>query len=294
MIRSRAGDPYSARVQLVVMAAGHGRRFGGLKQLAPVGPNGEAIMDYTARDALTAGFEHIVLVVRDEVRDELLEHIADYWPPEIWVTPVTQGSIAGTAQAVASTAPAVDGSFGVANADDLYGPAAMQILAHQVEDLAPDEHVIVGYRLGQTVLTEAPVTRGVCVTKQGYLDLVQEQVVQRQASGRFTGRPIGAKATGADAEAGADLSGAEVVSMNLWGFSEGIYDDLERALALFDPATAPHAEGKPAELLLPDVVGRLVSSELARVRVVETEGRCIGLTHPDDVRLIQEIVASER
>jgi hypothetical protein len=272
------------------MAAGHGRRFGGLKQLAPVGPHGEAIMDYTARDALEAGFDHVVLVVRDEVRDELLEHIAAYWPPEIWVTPVTQGPIAGTAQAVASTAAMVEGSFGVVNADDLYGAVAIRLLAHEVEALVPDEHVIVGYRLGQTVLTDAPVTRGICVTNSdGYLEVVREQTVQRREAGGFTGRPLRAPAT----EASAELSGNEVVSMNLWGFSEGIFDDLDRALASFDPAIATHAEGKPPELLLPDVVARLVDHDLARVRVVETAGRCIGLTHPDDVPLVRGLIAAE-
>ncbi|MGD0084811.1 MAG: NTP transferase domain-containing protein [Acidimicrobiales bacterium] len=274
-------------MQLVVMAAGHGRRFGGLKQLAPVGPNGEALMDFTARDALAAGFDQVVLVVRKEVRDELLDHIARYWPAEMQVTPITQGPIAGTAQAVASTAPVVDGSFGVVNADDLYGAAAMQMLADQVASLGPDEHVIVGYHLDQTVLTDAPVTRGVCfTTEDGYLDVVQEQSVQRQPGGGFSGRPV-REATGP----GSELSGKEVVSMNLWGFSGGIYDDLDRALAKFDPATAPHAEGKPPELLLPDVVAQLAARQLARVRVVQTTGRCIGITHPDDLPLVRGIVA---
>jgi hypothetical protein len=91
-----------------------------------------------------------------------------------------------------------------------------------------------------------------------------------------------------------DLSGGEIVSMNLWGFSNGIFDDLDRALASFDPVTAPHTEGKPPEVLLPDVVARLVAAGLARVRVVETAGRCIGLTHPDDIPLVRSIVAAER
>ena len=258
-----------------------------MKQLAPVGPNGEALMDFTARDALAAGFDQVVLVVRKEVRDELLDHIARYWPAEMQVTPITQGPIAGTAQAVASTAPVVDGSFGVVNADDLYGAAAMQMLADQVASLGPDEHVIVGYHLDQTVLTDAPVTRGVCfTTEDGYLDVVQEQSVQRQPGGGFSGRPV-REATGP----GSELSGKEVVSMNLWGFSGGIYDDLDRALAKFDPATAPHAEGKPPELLLPDVVAQLAARQLARVRVVQTTGRCIGITHPDDLPLVRGIVA---
>jgi hypothetical protein len=127
-------------------------------------------------------------------------------------------------------------------------------------------------------------------TPDGYLDVVVEQTVQRMPGGGFTGRPILAPET----DPATALTGEEVVSMNLWGFSEGIFDDLDRALARFDPETAPHAEGKPAELLLPSVVADLVSKDLARVRVVQTEGRCIGLTHPDDVPLVQGIVAAER
>ncbi len=270
------------------MAAGHGRRFGGLKQLAPVGPEGQALMDYTARDALSAGFDHVVLVVRDEVQAELLAHIAEYWPPDILVTPVTQGPIAGTAQAVASTAPYVSGSFGVVNADDLYGPAALATLARETNGLCPDEHLIVGYQLDQTVITDAPVTRGLCfTTSDGYLDVVREHTMQRKADGAgYMGRPIHASPDDTT-----DFSGSEVVSMNLWGFSEGIFDDLERALRLFDPDTAPHAEGKPPELLLPDVVAKLVAADLARVKVVGTEGQCIGITHPDDLPIVRSLVA---
>jgi hypothetical protein len=289
MIRTLQAAPYSAPVQLVLMAAGHGRRFGGLKQLAPIGPNGEALMDYTARDALNVGVTHVVLVVREDVQDELMEHIAQYWPAEMEVTPVVQGLIAGTAQAVASTAPHIDGSFGVANADDLYGEEGLRTLVREVDTLVPDEHAIIGYRLEDTVLTDAPVTRGICVSgPDGYLEAVVEQTVQRHGpDGGFTGRPLHAD----PADPPTVLTGGEVVSMNLWGFSEGIFDDLERAIDLFDPETAPHDEGKPPELLLPDVVAHIVAKDLARVRVVPTSGRCIGLTHPDDVPLVREIVA---
>ncbi len=274
-------------MQLVLLAAGHGRRFGGLKQLAPVGPKGEAIMDYTARDALQAGFSEVVLVVREDVRDELLDHIAAYWPRDLEVTPVNQGPIAGTAQAVASAESAIDGSFGVANADDLYGAGALGRLAGEVDELGPDTHVIVGYRLRETVLTDAPVTRGICIVEDGFLVEVREETVKRQPDGSFVGRPIRA----AEADPSHDLSGEEVVSMNLWGFSEGIFDDLDRALRRFDPTTVPQAAGRPPELLLPDVAARVVNAGLARMRVVEAAGRCIGITHPDDLPLVRVIVA---
>ncbi|MHB1508204.1 MAG: NTP transferase domain-containing protein [Acidimicrobiales bacterium] len=279
-------------MQLVVMAAGHGRRFGGLKQLAPVGPNDEALMDYTAKDALAAGFDHVVLIVREEIRAEILDHVSAYWPPELQVSALIQGPVAGTAQAVATAEPVIEGSFGVANADDLYGTQAMRMLADQVQSLGPDEHLIVGYRLDGTVLTDAPVTRGVCATgPDGYLRAVREQTVQRRAGGGgFTGRVLRESATQETDE----LSGAEVVSMNLWGFSEGIFDDIGRALGVFDAKRAPGEGGKPPELLLPEVVGHLVAAELARVRVVQTEGRCVGLTHPDDIPLVRELILATR
>lgn len=247
-------------------------------------------MDYTAREALEAGVNHVVLVVRADVQDELMDHIARFWPQEMEVTPVVQGPIAGTAQAVASAAPYVDDSFGVVNADDLYGDEGIGALVRETESLGPDEHAIIGYRLDQTVLTDAPVTRGICVCDaDGYLEVIVEQQVQRAGTGGFTGRPLHSDPS----DPPTVLSGQEIVSMNLWGFSEGIFDDLERALDLFDPDTAPHDEGKPPELLLPEVVAHLVAKDLARVRVVPTGGRCIGLTHPDDVPLVREIVAAE-
>lgn len=277
-------------MQLVVLAAGHGRRFGGLKQLAPVGPNGEAIMDYTARDAFEAGFGDMVLIVREEVRDEVCAHVDKYWPSELGLEVVVQGPVAGTAQAVASAAPAIEASFGVVNADDLYGTDAMSMLAGTVSELSGNRHAIVGYQLARTVLTEAPVTRGVCeTTSDGDLVRIVEQTVLRRSDG-FEGAPIGAP----ESLPATALTGEEIVSMNLWGFSSSIFDELEGALDRFDPETAPHLPGKPAELLLPAVVAGLVDEARASVLVSETDARCIGITHPDDLALVRELVASER
>ncbi len=275
-------------MQLVVLAAGHGRRFGGLKQLAPVGPGGEALMDFTARDALAAGFAGVILIVREEVQDELLEHIKSFWPPGLPVEPVIQGAIAGTAQAVESARPFVDGPFGVANADDLYGTPAILTLAEHLRAGPPGEHVLVGYRLKDTVITDAPVTRGLCETgADGYLSRIVEYSVQSLPDGGFEGSPVAERGAGQLRP----LSGEEDVSMNLWGFPEQMLDQLDEALDAFDPATAPHAEGKPPELLLPDVVGRVVAEGRALVRVVASHSRCIGLTHPDDLPLVRALIA---
>ena len=275
-------------MQLVVLAAGHGRRFGGLKQLVPVGPNGEALMDYTVRDAQAAGFDGIILIVREEIQDELLAHIGSAWPAGFPVEPVIQGTIAGTAQAVESARPFIDGPFGVANADDLYGQKAIATLADHLREGAVGEHVLVGYHLKDTVITDEPVTRGICETgADGYLRRVVEHSVQRLSDGSFEGSPV----TGPGAGDPRPLSGEEEVSMNLWGFSELMLDELDEALDGFDPATAPRVEGKPPELLLPDVVGRAVAEGRALIRVVASHSRCIGLTHPDDLPLVRKLIA---
>ncbi len=247
-------------------------------------------MDYTAADAVAAGFERAVLIVREEVQEELMEHIGKHWPSALEVVPVVQGPIAGTAQAVASAREAVSGAFGVVNADDLYGAAALSLLGSELRALGERTHAIIGYRLTETVLSDAVVTRGVCeTTPAGDLVRVVEQEVRRSDSG-FAGRPIGST----DDVPWQALEPDILVSMNLWGLAESIFDDLEAALAAFDPATAPHSPGKPPELLLPSVVGRLVASGAISVRVRPTEGRCIGITHPEDLPLVRKIVAEDR
>lgn len=299
-------------MQLVLLAAGFGRRFGGLKQLAPVGPNGEAIMDYTVGSAARAGFDEVVLIVREEVQEELLDHIREHWAPGLRVTPVVQGPIAGTAQAVASAAPHITGPFGVANADDLYGDDGFTTLASQLRSLGSfgegggepgrldpaggdpghlttsGEHVIVAYRLADTIIGDGSVTRGICrVDETGHLRELVEHTVCQLHDGLFLGRPLGA---GGDFP-GTELTGDEETSMNLWGFDPQIFDHLEAALAGFDPSSIPEVDGKPPELLLPSVVGDLVDGRRATVRVILTKGRCIGITHPDDLPLVRTILA---
>ncbi len=245
-------------------------------------------MDYTVRDALAAGFAGVILIVREEIQNELLDHIGSFWPANLPVVPVVQGAIAGTAQAVESARPFIDGPFGVANADDLYGAAALVTLADHLHDGTPGDHVLVGYHLRDTVITDSTVTRGLCETgKDDFLTRIVEQRMRRLPDGAFEGSPIAGPDTGRVQR----LSGEEQVSMNLWGFAEAILDELDSALDAFDPETAPHDEGKPPELLLPDVVGQVVAEERARIRVVPSNSRCIGLTHPDDLPLVRSLVA---
>jgi len=126
-------------------------------------------MDFTGRDTVAAGFDGVILIVREEIQNELMDHIGSFWPAEFPVVPVVQGAIAGTAQAVESARPFIDGPFGVANADDLYGAAALVTLADQLRDGTPGDHLLVGYHLRDTVLTTARLPEGsVRQTRTGF------------------------------------------------------------------------------------------------------------------------------
>jgi hypothetical protein len=225
--------------------------------------------------------------VREEIQDEMVAHVGLNWPPSLPVIPVVQGPIAGTAQAVESARPFIDGPFGVANADDLYGAAAMATLAGELRSGGEGEHVLVAYQLKNTVITDNPVTRGLCETStDSCLDRVVEHRVRRLGDGSFEGAPI----VGPQADHPRPLSGEEQVSMNLWGFAESILDEIDVGLDAFDPTSAPHVDGKPPEVLLPDIVCRVAAEGRARVRVVQSDSKCIGLTHPDDVSLVRSLI----
>jgi hypothetical protein len=191
---------------------------------------------------------------------------------------------------VESARPFIDGPFGVANADDLYGAKAISTLADHLRKGNPGEHVVVAYQLKDTVITDDAVTRGLCeADENGYLSRVVEHKVRRLEDGSFEGAPIAGRGAG-DLKR---LSGEEQVSMNLWGFAESMLDEIDYGLDAFDPETAPHEEGKPPELLLPDVVGKAVAGGRARIRVVPSNSRCIGLTHPTDLPLVRSLIAEE-
>ncbi len=278
-------------MQLVVLAAGHGRRFGGLKQLAPVGPNGQALMDYTALTALSCGFDEAVLVVRDEIRDEIESHVRKRWPSGLKTSFVCQPPTPGTAQAVAAAKEVLTGSFAVANADDLYGDAALRVIHDHLarEGLDGPElnaHVLVGYRLMRTIITPSPVKRGLCDDNEdGDLRGVVEHLVTLRDDGRFDATPIDLSGPG-DHQTKV-LTGAQRVSMNLWGFHRRVLDALEGALARFTP-TDEHRE-----LLLVDVVGDLVASHADKVSVLPTEARCLGITHQEDLALVRRFISED-
>ena len=281
---------------LVLLAAGMGSRFGGPKQIAPIGPGGSALIDYAARDAVAARFGRLVLIVRGEILEAVEQHVERHWPdglrPEYVrqdLEPAAVAAVAagrakplGTAHALVAAAPAIgDGPFGVANADDLYGPAAFSLLAGHLA--GGGGHALVGYHLANTLLGDRPVNRALCqVGPGGRLVGVVEGAVH-VGDGELTWRPVGASEDEALV-----MKGDEPVSMNLWGFTPDIVPVLTGAFAAFE-AGGGIAAGE--ELFLPNVVGQhLGPPDGLDVTVLVSDDRCLGVTHPDDVPLLQEVL----
>ena len=298
---------------LVVMAAGIGSRFGGTKQLASVGPDGEAFLDFAMADAVAAGADKAVLVVRSQIEDDVRRHIetrqADQ-PPEIaYVCQDRCGPPRpkpwGTAHAVLAAAPAVDGPFVVCNADDYYGPAAFSTLASGIRTLAPDRAVLCGFRLDRTLPAEGAVSRGICTVSEGRLrDIVEHHGVARTPDpapastsgpapasddGRSARTPAPGRITASDPPV--TLPGDAVASMNLWAFPTAAFDWLEEGFARFLTA---HGRDENIEYLLPAAVAENVESGSLTVDVVTTDETWVGVTNPDDLHPARAAIAAMR
>jgi MobA-like NTP transferase domain len=284
------------RPVLVVLAAGMAKRYGGCKPLAPLGLHGEAVVDLIAGDAVSAGFGDIVLVLGPQTGAAIRYHVTRCFPPSVDVSFTEQRVPLGTAHAVLCARKQVgDGSFAVVNADDVYGAPALGLLTRQLA--ATDEHAIVAYRLRDTIVADAPVTRGTCdVGPDGHL----RRLVERRGVAR---RPDGTFDTGDGLEPGV-LPGDTPVSMNLWGFQPSIWPELESAVLKAHPSVTPDgAVPDPAalanhdEVLLPEVVGGLIARRTGddgtgtTVRVLDGPGRCIGVTHADDLPVVRNELA---
>ena len=281
---------------LVVLAAGLARRYGGCKPLAPIGPGGEAVIDLLASDAVSAGFGRIVLVLHPDTGPAVRYHVERCWPGSVPVVFTEQRLPLGTVHAVLAAHGAVehDRPFGVANADDVYGESAMRLA---VEELRTDrdEHLLVAYHLASTVVTDDPVTRGICeVGPDGHLvRLVERRKVARQGEGE----PFVAH-DGLDPEL---LSPTLPSSVNLWGFRPAIWQVFESAMAAsgLDEAAllaraAAGEEPTKAEVLLPEVVSSMVSQGSGLpVRVAITDAKLVGVTHASDLPIASAELARQ-
>lgn len=283
---------------LVVLAAGMGSRYGGLKQMDPVGPNGETILEYSIFDAVRAGFGRVVFVIRRDFEGPFREMAAGRFEgriaveyafqeledlPRGFAVPAGRTKPWGTTQAVLAAEAAVTTPFGVINADDFYGAECYAVLGRHLDaqaDAGTGEYAMVGYQLEGTLSDSGAVARGLCrVGADGLLESIVELLsVERDG--------VGAKSTSPTGEVMA-LSGDETVSMNMWGFTPAVFGQLREQFRSF---LERQGGDEKSECYLPTTVNELIRGEGARVRVLRTTARWFGVTYREDrARVMEEI-----
>jgi hypothetical protein len=277
----------SSSPTLLVMAAGLGSRYGGLKQLSPVGPSGEVLLDYSIHDALRAGFARVVFVIRKDIEAAFRETVGARFSSRIAVDYVYQELDSlppgfapppgrtrpwGTAHAVLAAADAIHTPFAVINADDFYGADSFRLLAGHFTSGSRD-YAMIAYPLRNTLSPFGTVSRGICeIDSGGYLRAICERT-------RIAPDGQHARATDPDGRI-TPLTGDELVSMNLWGFTPAIFPELRAWFARF---LTQHANDLNAEAFLPSFVGDLITTGATRVRVLQTPDSWFGLTYREDL-----------
>lgn len=286
------------KTALVIMAAGIGSRFGkGIKQLAPVGPNGEIIMDYSIHDALEAGFNKVVFIIRKDLEEEFRRIIGERIEkiteveyafqeltdlPDGFEKPEDRTKPWGTGQAVLAARKVLDEPFIVINADDYYGKEAYVKVHDYLAQEQPDDGILhicmAGFRLGNTLSDNGSVTRGICHIEEGQLTGVTEThgIVKTD------------KGAGAVDEDGKEqeLDIKNLVSMNMWGLTPAFMDTLEKGFVEF-LAGIPEGNIKK-EYLLPELIDRLIKEKKAQVDVLETKDTWFGVTYQEDKASVAE------
>jgi UTP-glucose-1-phosphate uridylyltransferase len=277
------------------MAAGMGSRYGGLKQIDPVGPSGETLMDYSIYDALRAGFAKVVFVIRKDIEQAFKETIGAKFEKRVPVEYVFQelGGIPagfkvpegrtkpwGTTQAVLVAEGVVNEPFAVINADDFYGAEGYRVLAGHLQSGSPD-YAMVGFVLRNTLSDFGSVARGVSKADSGgYLETVVELTsVERDGNGAKNTDPAG-KVT--------SLTGEELVSMNMWGFNPQIFPQLRERFHAFLERSGSELK---SEHFVPTAVNELVSSGIARVKVLRTNDAWFGVTYREDRPRVVDSIA---
>ena len=281
---------------LVVMAAGMGSRYGGLKQIDPVGSHGEAILDYSLFDAHEAGFETAVIIIKKAIEKDFMETVGarlkscpmeiryayqeiEKMIPEGYVIPGERAKPWGTSHAVLCAKNEIDGApFAVINADDYYGKSAFKVIYDFLANAKDGTHYdfcMVGYQLGNTVTDNGSVARGVCTTnEEGYLT----QVVERTKIEKYAG---GIRFTEDDGATWTDISPKTPVSMNMWGYTPVFLQEIEARFPEFLNVDVPKNPAK-AEFFLPRTVSELLAEDKATVKVLESADKWYGVTYAAD------------
>ena len=287
---------------LVVMAAGMGSRFGGLKQIEPVGPGGQAIIDFSVYDAKMAGFNKVVFIIKHEIEKEFKEMVGariekmidvEYAFQEIdmlpdgFICPEDRVKPWGTAHAIYCAREKVNTPFAVINADDYYGKQAFREIYNYlltVKDGAKADFCMVGYRLGNTVTDNGSVARGVCnVDGNDYLTTIDERTRIEKYEG-------GIHFTTDDGATWEDLAADTPVSMNMWGFTASFLRKIEADFPWFFAELVPNNPAK-AEMFLPLTVSRMLADDTCSVKVLRTADKWYGVTYAADKPVVVAALA---
>ncbi|NBR71650.1 MAG: nucleotidyltransferase [Verrucomicrobia bacterium] len=286
----------AARLSLLVMAAGMGSRYGGLKQLDPVGPGGEVLLDYAVYDAKQAGLDRVVFLIRKDLETDFRKAIGKRYEGKIeveyafqelddlppgFVLPDGRKKPWGTGQAILAAGSVIRGGFVAINADDFYGRESYRLLYRHLTSPAGEgrgEFSMAGFRLDQTLSDHGTVTRGVCQSDaNGFLVGVEEY---------FDLHPEGSKVKGRN-QSGQEraFSGQDSVSMNCWGFNASIFPMLQEGFEAFLQQAGTHEK---SEYLIPNAVGGWIREGKARVRVLPTSEKWAGMTYPEDKQRVAD------
>ena len=268
-------------ITLLIMAAGMGSRYGGLKQLDSVGPNGETIIDYSVYDAIRAGFNKVVFIIRREFEKEFKSQITNKYEGSIQVEfafqelnnlpdgfecPPDRQKPWGTGHAILSAAELIQEPFVVINGDDFYGLESYQIVSDYYKNEG-DMFTMVAYELGNTLSEFGGVTRGLCTLESDLLSTVIETSnLERSESGVSSDRNI-------------ELDGSEPVSMNVWGFTPDLFPYLR---SMFNDFLKLKGKELKSEFFIPSVVNNLIQSNIKAVKVLKTGSSWFGVTYKED------------
>ena len=273
---------------LVILAAGLGSRYGGIKQLDGFGPNGEKIIDYTVFDALDAGFGKIIFVIREEIDFEFRKTILDKWQgrgdfevvyqsldalPKSYMVPEGRVKPWGTAHAAWMAAPIINEPFGIVNADDFYGKNSLKTLSIHLGSMNNNEvsGCMVGYELGKTITENGSVSRGVCeVDADHQLKMISERTaISRGPDGKISYHEAGVRV---------HLDSQAIVSMNLIGFTSLVFQEIEKG---FDAIFQTSKINPKVEYYIPLVLTSLIKQGI-KIPVLETDDHWFGVTYSED------------
>lgn len=266
---------------LVVMAAGMGSRYGGVKQIAPMGPNGEIIIDFSVYDAVKSGFSKAVFIIKKEIEKDFREVCGkrieklidtqyvfqDYSSlPDWFEVPSERVKPYGTVHAVLCTKDAVKSPFVVINADDYYGPNTLKIVNKYLSE--NNSMCMAGFKLGNTITENGTVSRGVCKVEDGYLkDIVECKEIDKNSG----------------------ISLDSTVSMNMWGFNPDIFEILESSFHGFLKNIKDPMKG---EYILTDIIDKMIKENNAKIKVLETPDKWYGVTYKGDTPDVQKALSS--